>query len=53
MVPLDRVAVVSDVHGNLTAYQAVLADVDARGITRIVTWATWWARVRAGPSASG
>jgi protein phosphatase len=30
------VAVVSDVHGNLTAYQAVLADIDARDITRIV-----------------
>ena len=36
MTALDRVAVVSDVHGNLTAYQAVLADIDARGITRIV-----------------
>ena len=36
MTGLDRVAVVSDVHGNLTAYQAVLADIDARGITRIV-----------------
>lgn len=33
---LDRVAVLSDVHGNLTAYEAVLADIDARGITRIV-----------------
>ncbi len=31
MTALDRVAVVSDVHGNLTAYQAVLADIDARG----------------------
>ena len=36
MTALDRVAVVSDVHGNLTAYQAVLADIDARGITRVV-----------------
>ena len=36
MAPLSRVAVVSDVHGNLTAYRAVLADIDARGITRIV-----------------
>ena len=36
MTGLDRVAVVSDVHGNLTAYQAVLADIDARGITRVV-----------------
>jgi diadenosine tetraphosphatase ApaH/serine/threonine PP2A family protein phosphatase len=32
---LDRVALVSDVHGNLTALEAVLADIDARGITRI------------------
>ena len=36
MAALDRVAVLSDVHGNLTAYEAVLADIDARGITRIV-----------------
>ena len=36
MGALDRVAVLSDVHGNLTAYEAVLADIDARGITRIV-----------------
>ena len=32
---MDRIAVVSDVHGNLTAYEAVLADIDARGITSI------------------
>jgi diadenosine tetraphosphatase ApaH/serine/threonine PP2A family protein phosphatase len=31
----DRVALISDVHGNLTALEAVLADIDARGITRI------------------
>ncbi len=30
-----NVAVLSDTHGNLTAYEAVLADIDARGITRI------------------
>ncbi|MFC0672475.1 metallophosphoesterase family protein [Brachybacterium hainanense] len=29
---LDRIAVVSDVHGNLTAYRAVLAEIDRRGI---------------------
>jgi hypothetical protein len=29
MTALDRVAVVSDVQGNLTAFQAVLADIDA------------------------
>jgi predicted phosphodiesterase len=33
---VDRIAVVSDVHGNLTAYEAVLADIDARGITTIL-----------------
>ena len=27
-----RVAVVSDVHGNVTAYEAVLADIARRGI---------------------
>ena len=32
---VQRVAVVSDVHGNLGAYEAVLADLDARGITRV------------------
>lgn len=33
---LDRVAVISDVHGNVTAMEAVLADIEARGITRIL-----------------
>jgi predicted phosphodiesterase len=32
---LDRVAVISDVHGNITALEAVLADIEARGITRV------------------
>lgn len=31
----DRVAVISDIHGNITALQAVLADIEARGITTI------------------
>jgi predicted phosphodiesterase len=31
----DRIALISDVHGNLTALEAVLADIDARGISRI------------------
>ena len=35
MRPLDRIALISDVHGNLTALTAVLADIDAREITRI------------------
>ena len=32
---MDRIALISDVHGNLTALEAVLADIDARGIDRI------------------
>ena len=32
---LERIALISDVHGNLTALEAVLADIDARGIARI------------------
>ncbi len=32
---LQRLALISDIHGNLTALRAVLDDVDARGITRI------------------
>jgi len=31
----DRIALISDVHGNLTALEAVLDDIDARGIGRI------------------
>ena len=33
---LHRVAVVSDVHGNVTAYEAVLADISRRGIEHVV-----------------
>lgn len=32
---MDRVALISDVHGNLTALQAVLEDIDRRGIERV------------------
>lgn len=32
----DRIALISDVHGNLTALQAVLDDIRARGIHRIL-----------------
>ena len=32
----ERLALISDVHGNLTALEAVLADIDDRGITRIL-----------------
>lgn len=34
-MPLERIALISDVHGNLTAYRAVLADLTRRGITRV------------------
>jgi predicted phosphodiesterase len=33
---LDRIALISDVHGNVTALRAVLTDIEARGITRVV-----------------
>jgi predicted phosphodiesterase len=33
---VTRTAILSDIHGNLTALRAVLADVDARGADRIV-----------------
>lgn len=36
IVALERIAVISDVHGNLTALEAVLADVAARGIERVI-----------------
>ena len=35
MTPLDRIAIISDIHGNLPALEAVLADIAARGINRI------------------
>lgn len=31
----DRIALISDLHGNLHAFEAVLADIASRGITRI------------------
>jgi len=33
---LDRIAIISDIHGNLTALETVLADIASRGITRIL-----------------
>lgn len=33
---LERIALISDVHGNLTALEAVLDDIESRGITRIL-----------------
>jgi predicted phosphodiesterase len=35
-VTLDRIALIADVHGNLTALDAVLADIAGRGIERII-----------------
>jgi predicted phosphodiesterase len=35
-VALERIALISDVHGNLTALDAVLADIEARGIERVM-----------------
>jgi predicted phosphodiesterase len=32
---LERIALISDVHGNLTALEAVLADISGRGVQRI------------------
>ncbi|MFC5041800.1 metallophosphoesterase family protein [Ornithinimicrobium kibberense] len=34
--PVERTALVSDVHGNLTAYRAVLDDIERRRITRVL-----------------
>jgi predicted phosphodiesterase len=33
---MERMALVSDVHGNLTALEAVLADIERRGVTRVL-----------------
>lgn len=33
---VERIALISDVHGNLTALDAVLADIAMRGIRRII-----------------
>lgn len=33
---MTRIAVVSDIHGNLAALEAVAADVRARGVTRVI-----------------
>lgn len=35
-MPAERIAVLSDIHGNLPALEAVLEDIDRRGITQIV-----------------
>ncbi|MCC2319882.1 metallophosphoesterase family protein [Cellulomonas xiejunii] len=33
---MERIAVLSDVHGNMTAFDAVLRDIDARGIDTVL-----------------
>jgi len=33
---VERIAVLSDVHGNVTAFRAVLADIAARGVTTVL-----------------
>jgi protein phosphatase len=33
---LERIALISDIHGNLPAFEATLADIDRRRITRII-----------------
>lgn len=33
---MDRIAVISDIHGNIPALEAVLADIKSRGIDRII-----------------
>ena len=35
-MPVDRLAVISDVHANVEALQAVFDDIDRQGITRII-----------------
>lgn len=32
---MDRIAIISDVHANITALNAVLDDIHSRGISRI------------------
>lgn len=34
--PCTRIAIVSDLHGNVTAFRAVLADLERRGIHRVI-----------------
>ncbi|CAM3565948.1 metallophosphoesterase [Occultella aeris] len=36
MGTLQRLAIISDIHGNVTALEAVLADIDARGISTVL-----------------
>lgn len=33
---MDRIAIISDIHGNISALETVLADIEDRGIKRIL-----------------
>ncbi len=33
---MDRIAIISDIHGNLPAMEAVIKDIGSRGIDRII-----------------
>ena len=33
---LQKIAIISDIHGNIEALQAVLADAKARGVDKII-----------------
>ena len=34
-VVMEKIAIISDVHGNITALRAVIKDIEARGIDKI------------------
>ena len=36
MVMLDKIAIISDIHGNLPALEAVLKDIDSSGVSQII-----------------
>ena len=44
---MTRVAIISDIHGNCFAFDAVLTDLQTRSITR---WCAWGMRYREGRS---
>lgn len=46
----ERIAIVSDVHGNMTAFEAVLSDIDTRGVGRVFNLGDVFGK---GPSGSG
>ena len=36
MIKLDQIAIISDIHGNLPALEAVLEDIKDKGISQII-----------------